>query len=43
MINKIIKSYDFGEESAVGFIIITILFFFAFFYLRTAAKKELFL
>jgi multiple sugar transport system permease protein len=41
MINKIIKSYDFGEGSAVGFIIITILFFFAFFYLHTIARKEL--
>jgi multiple sugar transport system permease protein len=41
MINKIIRSYDFGEGSAVGFIIITILFFFAFFYLHTIAKKEL--
>ena len=41
MINKIIKSYDFGQGSAVGFIIITILFIFAFFYLRIVARKEL--
>ena len=41
MINKIIKNYDFGQGSAVGFIIITILFIFAFFYLRIVAKKEL--
>lgn len=41
MINKIIKSYDFGQGAAVGFIIITILFLFAFFYLRIVARKEL--
>jgi multiple sugar transport system permease protein len=41
MINKIIRSYDFGQGSAVGFIIITILFVFAFFYLHTVARKEL--
>jgi multiple sugar transport system permease protein len=43
MINKITKNYDFGQGSAVGFIIITILFIFAFFYLRIVARKELFL
>ena len=41
MINKITKSYDFGQGSAVGFIIISILFIFAFFYLRIVARKEL--
>jgi multiple sugar transport system permease protein len=41
MINKIQKSYDYGQGSAVGFIIITILFAFAFFYLRIFARKEL--
>jgi multiple sugar transport system permease protein len=41
MINKITKSYDFGQGSAVGFIIITISFLFAFFYLKIIAKKEL--
>jgi multiple sugar transport system permease protein len=41
MINKIIKSYDFGQGSAVGFIIISILFVFAVFYLHTVARKEL--
>ncbi|MDR2403978.1 MAG: sugar ABC transporter permease [Spirochaetaceae bacterium] len=41
MINKIQKSYDYGQGSAVGFIIITILFVFAFFYLRIFAQKEL--
>jgi multiple sugar transport system permease protein len=41
MINKITKQYDFGQGSAVGFIIITILFVFAFFYLRIVARKEL--
>jgi multiple sugar transport system permease protein len=41
MILKITKSYDFGQGSAIGFIIITILFVFAFFYLRFVARKEL--
>ena len=41
MINKITKNYDFGQGSAVGFIIVTILFIFAFFYLRIVARKEL--
>jgi multiple sugar transport system permease protein len=41
MINKITKNYDFGQGSAVGFIIIAILFVFAFFYLRIVARKEL--
>ena len=41
MINKITKNYDFGQGSAVGFIIVTILFVFAIFYLRIVAKKEL--
>ena len=31
MINKITYAYDFGEGSAIGFIIISILFVFAFF------------
>jgi multiple sugar transport system permease protein len=43
MIIKITKSYDFGQGSAIGFIIITILFIFAFFYLRFVARKELIL
>ncbi|MDR0721118.1 MAG: sugar ABC transporter permease [Treponema sp.] len=43
MIIKITKSYDFGQGSAIGFIIITILFVFAFFYLRFVARKELIL
>jgi multiple sugar transport system permease protein len=41
MINKITKQYDFGQGSAVGFIIITILSLFAFFYLRATGKKEM--
>jgi multiple sugar transport system permease protein len=41
MINKITYAYDFGEGSAIGFIIISILFVFAFFYLRVMARKEL--
>jgi multiple sugar transport system permease protein len=41
MINKLTKNYDYGQGSAVGFIIISILFIFAFFYLRFVARKEL--
>ena len=41
MINKITVAYNFGEGSAVGFIIIAILFVFAFFYLRIVSRKEL--
>ena len=43
MINKITKNYDYGQGSAIGFIIIFILFVFAFFYLRIVARNELFL
>jgi multiple sugar transport system permease protein len=41
MINKITFAYNFCEGSPVGFIIITILFVFAFFYLRVVSRKEL--
>jgi len=41
MINKITKNYDYGQGSAIGFMIIFILFVFAFFYLRFVARKEL--
>ncbi|MDR0539092.1 MAG: sugar ABC transporter permease [Spirochaetaceae bacterium] len=41
MINKITKAYDYGQGSAIGFIIIAILFVFAFFYLRASSEKEL--
>jgi len=41
MINKITVAYNFGQGSAVGFIIISILFIFAFFYLRIVSRKEL--
>jgi multiple sugar transport system permease protein len=41
MINKIQKSYDYGQGSAVGFMIIIFLFVFAFFYLKLTARKEL--
>lgn len=41
MINKITYAYDFGEGSAIGLIIISILFIFAFFYLKIMARKEL--
>jgi multiple sugar transport system permease protein len=43
MISKITKSYDFGQGSAIGFIIITILFVFALFYLRFIVQKEMIL
>jgi multiple sugar transport system permease protein len=41
MITKITKTYDFGQGSAVGFIIILILFIFAALYLRIIASKEM--
>jgi multiple sugar transport system permease protein len=41
MINKIQKSYDYGQGSAVALIIILFLFVFAFFYLKLTARKDL--
>ena len=41
MINKIIRSYDYGQGSAIGFIIMTILFVFAFSYLKWNSKQEI--
>jgi multiple sugar transport system permease protein len=41
MITKITQHYNYGQGSAVGFIIVFILFVFAFFYLKVVAKKEL--
>lgn len=41
MITKITQHYNYGQGSAVGFIIVFILFVFAFFYLKIVAKKEL--
>jgi multiple sugar transport system permease protein len=40
MINKIIKSYDYGQGSAIGFIIMLLLFAFAFLYLRWTSRGE---
>ncbi len=41
MINKIMKSYDFGQGSAIGFVIMSILFIFVFFYLRATSREEM--
>lgn len=41
MINKIIKSYDYGQGSAIGFIIMGLLFVFAVFYLRGTSREEM--
>lgn len=41
MINKIIKAYDYGQGSAIGFVIMGLLFAFAVFYLRFAAREEM--
>jgi multiple sugar transport system permease protein len=41
MINKITRAYNFGQGSAIGLIIIAILFIFASFYLHLVARKEL--
>jgi len=41
MINKILKSYDYGQGAAIGFIIMGLLFAFAFFYLRSVSREEL--
>jgi multiple sugar transport system permease protein len=40
MINKIIKNYDYGQGSAIGFMIMLLLFGFAFFYLRWNSRHE---
>lgn len=41
MINKIIKSYDYGQGAAIGFVIMTLLFIFAFLYLAGTSREEL--
>ncbi|OAA29476.1 sugar ABC transporter permease [Kosmotoga arenicorallina S304] len=40
MINKIYKFYDYGQGAAIGFIIMSVLFVYAFFYLRLTSSKE---
>ncbi len=40
MINKLVKFYDYGQGSAVGVIIMGILFLFAFVYLKVSGAKE---
>ncbi len=41
MINKIMKNYDYGQGAAIGFVIMALLFVFAFLYLRVASREEL--
>lgn len=40
MINKILQFYDYGQGSALGVMIMTILFTFALFYLKVTSTKE---
>ena len=40
MINKVFKDYNYGQGSAVGVIIMLILFIYAFFYLRVMSGRE---
>lgn len=40
MINKIMKSYDYGQGAAIGFVIMSLLFVFAFLYLRGTGREE---
>jgi multiple sugar transport system permease protein len=40
MINKIFQEYDYGQGSAIGVIIMGILFIYAFFYLKVSARWE---
>ena len=40
MINKILQFYDYGQGSAIGVIIMTILFSFALLYLKLTSTKE---
>jgi multiple sugar transport system permease protein len=41
MINKVMRNYDYGQGSAIGFVIMTILFAFAVVYLRATSREEL--
>lgn len=40
MINKVFQEYDYGQASAIGVIIMGILFVYAFFYLNVSSKWE---
>ena len=40
MLNKTMKQYDYGQAASIGLIIMTILFLYAFFYLRLTSRKE---
>jgi multiple sugar transport system permease protein len=40
MINKIYKEYDYGQASAISFIIMAVLFAFSLFYLSATSRKE---
>jgi len=40
MLNKIMKEYNYGQASAIGLIIMMILFVYAFFYLKFTSRKE---
>lgn len=41
MLNKIMKEYNYGQASAIGVIIMMILFVYAFFYLKFTSRKEI--
>jgi multiple sugar transport system permease protein len=41
MINKILKNYDYGQGSALGVVIMVILFTLAFFYLKWSERQEI--
>ncbi len=41
MINKILKSYDYGQGAAIGVVIMGLLFVFALIYLHGAASEEI--
>ena len=40
MINKVFKEYDYGQGSALGLIIITLLFVYSIFYLKLTTRKD---
>lgn len=41
MINKIMKNYDYGQGAAIGFVIMSLLFIFATFYLHMTSRKDM--
>jgi multiple sugar transport system permease protein len=40
MINKVFKEYDYGQGSAIGLIIMFLLFIYSIFYLRLTSRKD---